>query len=185
MEKLVHRIKMMLVKALIKAVDDTKDLQLVKIATLSGITQDGIERLQSYGLTSNPPIDSEALPVYFSGNQDHGVVVVCDSGAYRIKNLETGEVCVYAQPGQKILLNKDGDIETTQGAFKVGSGNDFVALSQKVDTIISTIHAVFNGWLPPAAPTIDNGAALKALWLSTFGTPPSSDSVASANLKAD
>ena len=68
---------------------------------------------------------------------------------------------------------------TTAGAT---SASDFVALASKVDSIIAKIHAVFLGWAPVPK---DGGAALKAAWLASFGTPPVSPTTASTNLKAD
>lgn len=62
------------------------------------------------------------------------------------------------------------------------TGIDFVAIASKIDQIITDIHDVFNTWVP--APN-DGGAALQVKWKAKFGTPPSSPSVASTNLKAD
>jgi phage baseplate assembly protein V len=180
-DRIGHRVNGLLVKGLIKGVTDSGDLQLVKIETLSGEVQGGIERLQPYGITTSPPIGSEVVAGHLNGNKDHGVVLVADSGAYRVTGLGAGEVAIYSQHGQKILLKTGGAVEiTAPGGVSVGAGSDAVALAAKVDVLWATFYSMFSTWVP--APQ-DGGSALKAAFTAAFASPPAS--VASTNLKAD
>ena len=176
----IDRVKTMLTGGLVKSVIDTGQIQLVKIAGMAGGTQDGLERLQNYGLSSNPPVNSEAVVAYLGGKEDHGIVIVCDAGAYRIKGLANGETAVYSQFGQKIHLKADGSVEITAPAgVSVGAGSDAVAMAAKTDTIRTTIASAATGQVcastgeacPLATALV---AALNAL-----------SSTASTNMRAD
>ena len=113
--KIANRIKSAVCKAIIESVSDGNEIQLVKIAGMDNDVQSGVERIQEYGITSNPPIGSEAVVLYVGGNKDHGIVVKTDSGEFRIQSLKSGEVCIYSQHGQKILLDENGDIVFNDG----------------------------------------------------------------------
>lgn len=93
-------------------------------------------------------------------------------------SLAKGEVVVRG------LASGSGYIKfKTDGTIEAGSSSlDFVALAAKVDGIISAMHGVFNTWTPMPN---DGGEALQVAWKAAFGTPPSSNSVASANFKAE
>lgn len=117
-DRLVNRLLMMLVKALISHIDDSTDIQLVKITGLSNENADRIERLQPYGLSNVPPKNSEALVGFLNGDRSDGIIFAVDSGEYRPKNLKEGENVLYSSHGQKVLLAEDGSILVT-GANKV------------------------------------------------------------------
>jgi hypothetical protein len=75
----------------------------------------------------------------------------------------------------------DGSVVITPTTTcSVGNGGDFVALSQKVDILWTTLWTAFNTWAPVAQ---DGGAALKTAFLAAFPSTP--QSTASTNLKAD
>lgn len=110
-EKIVHRLKNLVAKAILSAVDDSGQIQLVKVEGLNGEVTDSVERLQNYGYTSNPPKGGEAIVVNVGANSDHPVIIVMDSGEFRKKDLKPGEVAVYDKNGSYILLREDGSIE--------------------------------------------------------------------------
>lgn len=115
LSRTANRIKAAIGKSLIDAAADDNEIQLVKISGMDNETQPDIERIQEYGMTSNPPIGSEAVVLYLGGNHDHGIVVKTDSGEFRIQSLKSGEVCVYSKFGQKILLDDNGEIVFNDG----------------------------------------------------------------------
>jgi len=180
-KKLVNRVELLVGKALIKAVKDNDEIQLVKISGLAGEVQDDVERLQAYGLTTNPPIDSEAVVVYLNGNRDHGVVIMTDSGQYRLKPLATGEVALYSQHGQVLLLKDDGNIQAIMNTFLVGNGANFVALANQVKAVMDAIETTCTTFTPPGTP--DGGAALASAIAGAISGLALD--YASSNLKAD
>lgn len=136
--RITSRIKTAIGKALIEAVSDDNQLQLVKISGLADDVQSDVERIQDYGITSNPPVGSESVVLYINGGKDHGVVIKTDSSEFRIQGLESGEVCIYSKFGQKILLDKNGDTVFNDGSdFLAG----FTDLKTGFDTMRTELNA--------------------------------------------
>lgn len=188
-ERMANKIKSAVGKALIEAVADGKQIQLVKISGLDNETQSDIERVQEYGMTSNPPTGSEAVVLYVGGSKDHGIVIKTDSGEFRVQSLASGEVCVYSQFGQKILLDQNGEIissnsggKTTldsSGVFIAGDGTDDIATAETIDKYNVVIDTMFQ-----ALDTLAGG--IYASTMSGQGLVPGAiPSTAAINAKAD
>lgn len=111
MRPLKNRVMLMISRAVIESVDDSMKMQLVKLSILKGETKDGVERMQNFGFSSNPPAGSEALVVFVAGNREHGVVVAADDRTKRIKDLAEGESVFFNAAGDKIHIKADGTIE--------------------------------------------------------------------------
>jgi hypothetical protein len=122
--KLINRIQMMICKALLASVDDTQEIQLVKVIANEGEVQDGLERIQDYGFTSNPPLNGDAVILYIGGNKDHGVVIKAGAGAVRKKGLLTGEVSVYTRYGNYLHMKASGLNEMFSS-----TGNDIIGFT--------------------------------------------------------
>lgn len=183
LDRLKHRVQMVLGKALIKDVDDSGEIQLVKVEGFSGEIQDGLERIQEYGVSSNPPVDSEAVVAYMGSSRDHGVVIATDSGAYRVSS-DSGEVVIHSQFGQTILLKNDGSVEiTAPGGVDVGNGTSPVALSTQTDAKFQAIVDSINS---AAVGSADGGAAFKANLIAALNIAFNAiGHVDSSNLRAD
>jgi phage baseplate assembly protein V len=112
-----NMIKSLLTANTVVSVDDSTKLQTMKVKGSLGSVRDKVERIQNYGLSSKPPVGSEAVVGNLSGSSDHPTVIACDSSAWRILGLEDGEVVLYSKFGAKILLNALGgfDIEDNHG----------------------------------------------------------------------
>lgn len=110
------RIRMMVARAVCRAVNDAGGLQAVQVSLLADEVKDGVERVQNYGLTSVPLPGAEGVAVFVGGNRDHGVVIAMDDRRYRLKGLEGGEVALYTLDdqeahGHRIVLRRGGLIE--------------------------------------------------------------------------
>lgn len=111
-EKMTAGIKqrglLMVGRCIMRAISDTKAVQLVQIQVLADETQDDVERIQQYGFTSVPLPGAEGVAVFVGGNRDHGLVIACEDRRYRIKGLEGGEVALYDDQGQFVHFKRDG-----------------------------------------------------------------------------
>ena len=96
-------------KAVINAVNDTGDLQVIKIKSMHEETIEDVERIQEFGLTSNPPKNSEIVYIAVGGDKNNIIAIASDSSAHRPK-LETGETAIYNAHGVLIKLDKNGNI---------------------------------------------------------------------------
>jgi phage baseplate assembly protein V len=157
-----QQLRLIVTKALIDSVDDTTAIQLLKIRVLDSEVFSNIERVQNYGLTSNPPKDSEVVVLENGGSRDNLIAIVCDNSQSRINNLESGEVCLYSENGQKVHLNKFGDTI-------FNDGSDFAVRFSALETWAKDITTKWNAFAElyvPGSPTV-TGAPPKAIPLTT------------------
>jgi phage gp45-like len=142
-----RRIASMIGRAIIQAVNDTNNLQTVKITLLKDEVKSGVERIQEYGFTSNPPKGSEAILIAPQGSRAQGVIIATDSGQYRVKPLPEGGAALYDKKGNYIKLIND-KIEVYGKRVDVKSdkvflGNDTARGHQKLATedFVNNVYA--------------------------------------------
>jgi phage gp45-like len=110
-----RRVRLMISRAVLAAVNDAGGIQLVQVKLLDSEVRDGVERLQNYGFTSVPKAGAEGLMACISGDRDHGIVVAMDDRRFRLKGLQAGEVALYTDEGDKIVLKRGRIIQFTAG----------------------------------------------------------------------
>lgn len=110
-QPLKNRVLLMIGRAVIAAVDDSKDIQEAQISVLAGEAMERIPRIQEFGFASNPPKDSEAIVVALGGNRENLVIIGTDNRAVRFKDLGSGESAVYTDDGTYIHLKKGGLVD--------------------------------------------------------------------------
>ena len=137
MAPLAGRVSMMIGRAVIEAVDDAPQAQELQVALLADELQDGVERFQGYGFTSVPHPGAEALVLSVGGLRSHAIVVQVEDRRYRLKALAPGEVAIFDDQGQKIVLKRDGirmespfkvevaapDVKVTADRAKIDAGS--------------------------------------------------------------
>lgn len=109
----MQRLQLMVGRAVVSLVKDGLKLQHLQVTLLADEVRDEVERFQQYGFTSHPHPGAEALVVCVAGNRDHAVVVAVDDRRYRLKSLQQGEVAIYTDQGDQVVLKRDGVIELT------------------------------------------------------------------------
>ena len=155
-----NRVYTMITRAVIEAVKDGGNMQLVKLKLLAGETRDDVERFQNFGFSSNPPDGSEAVAVAVGGNRDHLIVIVVDDRQTRFKNIEKGEAVMFTDDGSFIHLKKGG-IAKISAATKVEIGAGFLEKTVNGETFKTFFNAhTHNGNLsiptgPPILPMTD------------------------------
>lgn len=113
---LSRRVRLMVGRAVLTAVNDAGGLQTVQVKLLADEVRDGVERMQQYGFTSVPLPGAEGVMVSVGGSRDHGIVIAMDDRRYRIKGLQPGEVAVYTDEDKqdhkhRIILGRGGKID--------------------------------------------------------------------------
>lgn len=124
------RVQMMVGRAVLAAVNDDATLQTLQIELASDEAQDGVEHFQPYGLAYKPHVGAEAIAMAVGGLRSHAVVLTVTDRRYRLKALKDGEVALYDDQGQKLLLGRDGILIETpkdiickpEGDFTVDAG---------------------------------------------------------------
>ena len=105
---LSRRLRLMVSRAVITAINDAGKIQSAQVKLLSGEIRDNVEVLQPYGLSSKPPGQPEGLYFSVGGDRDHGVMICIADRQYRVKAQKDGEICLYDDLGQKVHLTRDG-----------------------------------------------------------------------------
>jgi phage baseplate assembly protein V len=106
-----RRVMNMVARGVVEQSDDEPGMQQLQVSLLRDEGKVKVERMQNYGFSSNPPVDTETLVVFIGGGRDHGVIVGTDDRASRFTGLEPGEVAVYSNEGDSIVFKRDNTIE--------------------------------------------------------------------------
>ncbi|MEX2630035.1 MAG: phage baseplate assembly protein V [Tistlia sp.] len=102
-----RRLGAMVRRAVLELIDDESALQRLQATALAGETLDGLERVQQYGFTSHPHPGAAAIVLALGGNSAHSVVIAVDDRRYRLAGLAQGEVALYDDQGQKLVIYRD------------------------------------------------------------------------------
>ncbi|EQB31959.1 phage baseplate assembly protein V [Sphingobium ummariense] len=158
MEPLAGRIRMMVGRAVLAAIDDGKTLQTLQIELAADETQDGVEHFQPYGLSYHPKPGAEAIALSVGGSRSHAVVLAVADRRYRLIGLQEGEVALYDDQEQKVLLGRDGIVIASPLGVTVQTDGDFTVDAQGNVSIKAGGEALVDG----SSILLGEGASLDA-----------------------
>ncbi len=107
--------RLMVSRAVLALIDDAAKLQRVQIQLLADEERADVERFQSYGFTSVPFAGAEGIALSVGGSRSHMVVIAVEDRRYRLTSLEAGEVAIYTDEGDRIVLKRGREIGITAG----------------------------------------------------------------------
>lgn len=113
LEPLQRRLSAMVGRCIVNLINDAPQWQSLQIELRSDEVRMDVERAQNYGFTSHPHPGAEAVAVAVAGSRDHVIVVAVDDRRYRLRSLAQGEVAIYTDEGDRIVLKRGGTIEVT------------------------------------------------------------------------
>lgn len=117
LEPLAARVRLVVARAVVRALDETRKVRTVQLSVLAGETMGSVEHFQHFGLTSRPPLGTEAVIVCVGGSRDHAIAIAEEHRGTRPTGLlAPGEVLVYAQGGSRVHLKADGSVVVTAAA---------------------------------------------------------------------
>lgn len=128
----------MLVRAVVRRSDSKSKSQSLQIQMIADELKDGIEHLEPYGFTSTPIDGAEAFAAFPDGDRSHGVVLVVADRRYRITGLKNGEVAIYSDEGDSIILHRGNRIQiktntlVIDAAEKIQMNTPLVEMSGKL-----------------------------------------------------
>lgn len=109
------------------------NVQLVQVDGLAGEQLQDNELFQHYGYTSNPPPGTMAIVLPIGGKTAHGIIIATEHGNYRLKNLASGEVAIYSDEGDSVILKRGRLIEATTHTFRLNTQVMEVNATTKID----------------------------------------------------
>lgn len=120
-EQVKNRIRLLVGRALIQAVNSASgdDGLSVDISLPGGEKHSKVPLFQQYGISSKPNKDSEAVIVFIGGARDNGVAIATQGAASKLPSLKDGEVAIFSEYGQTIILKEDGSIVATPKSGQV------------------------------------------------------------------
>lgn len=136
------RIRNMIARAVIKAVQDDKKLQTMTLSILAGELKSGVEHYQDYGLQTVPLEGMEALVSFVGGNRSNGVIIAVGDRKYRLKGMESGEVALYTDEGDHIVLKRDNNMEMHTKHLKIFAEEDFIIQTKNVSINASQSYSL-------------------------------------------
>lgn len=124
----------MLVRAVVRRLNSSSKNQMLQIQMIADELKDNIEHLEPYGFTSAAHTGAEAFAAFPDGDRSHGVVLVVADRRYRIKGLKDGEVAIYSDEGDSIILKRDNKIEVNTKQFIVNAEEKTVFNTPLIET---------------------------------------------------
>ncbi|HGJ5856477.1 phage baseplate assembly protein V [Arsenophonus nasoniae] len=121
-------------RAVVQGVNSAMACQQVDIAMIAGEKKAGMEYLEPYGFTSTSHSGAEGVALFLAGDRSHGIVISVADRRYRIKGLKSGEVAIYTDEGDSIMLKRGRLIEATTDTFIIHAKNKIVLDTQQVET---------------------------------------------------
>lgn len=133
-------------RGVISLVNAAGSIQLMQGEGLAGEQLQDNELFQHYGYTSHPPAGTMCVVLPIGGQTAHGIIVATEHGSYRLQGLESGEVAVYTDEGDSIVLKRGHLIEVTTQTLRIDASSE-VEIYSPVLTIsgdISTSGTITN-----------------------------------------
>lgn len=90
--------------------DDSGAVQSQQVRLGLDEIKDSIPRLAEFGLTSMPPVGSDAVLVFIGGDRSNGAIIATGHQPSRPKNLAPGETMLYSQDGKSVYITAAGGI---------------------------------------------------------------------------
>lgn len=98
----------MIARGVVTAVNSATKMQTLQIRLLADESKSDVEHFEPYGFTANPKPGAEEVALFPDGDRSHGVVIVVADRRYRLQGLESGEVALHDDQGQKVHLTRNG-----------------------------------------------------------------------------
>jgi len=113
-------------RALLTGVNTAPGVGLVQAGGLAEEKLQATELFQHYGLTSSPPAGTMLLVVPVGGKTAHGIVVGEEHAGFRLKGLKSGEVALYTDEGDSIILKRGRTIEMETKTLRVKAATQVI-----------------------------------------------------------
>lgn len=108
----------MIARAVVRGVDDAGRTQRAQVDVLAGETRTA-ERIGTYGFTSHPRPGSPALVVFVGGDRGAPVILGVEDASARLRDLAAGEVAIYTDEGDSIVLRRGHVVEIRTNTLRV------------------------------------------------------------------
>lgn len=116
---ILTRMRGLLRRGTVSRVEESRLMRELQLRAGANDVRDRVEHFEPYGFTGSPLNDAEAILLNIGGDRAHTVAVVVSDRRHRPRDLNLGDVAVYAANGAKVILRNGGGIEITSPAGPV------------------------------------------------------------------
>ncbi len=128
------KIALLIGRCVILAVDTTTKVQELQIEALKDEVIDNIEHRQTYGFASVPLAGADGIVLAVGASRNNAVMIGVEDTRYRVQGLENGDVAIYDDKEQTVLLTKDGiSITAKKLSIKTDADIELKAKNLNVD----------------------------------------------------
>lgn len=106
-DRAMSRVRMAF-RTVMTGIDTKPPIQLVQADGMAGEQLQDNELMQHYGFTSVPLAGAQMVVLPIGGKTAHGIIIATEHTQYRLKALKNGEVALYDDQGQQIVLTRQG-----------------------------------------------------------------------------
>ena len=137
-----RRIALLLARGSIHLSKSAAPHQRLQLELIPGEVLDDVEHFEPYGFTSNPLVGAEVIAASLAGDRTRAIAIIASDRRHRKQNLTAGEVSIYTDEGDYILLKRGRVVEVFAGTkVKVTAPEAEIIASTKV-TITSPLTAI-------------------------------------------
>lgn len=121
MSGLGSALRNVLVRGVVAVVEAGRKMQAIQLRLTAGEVKGDVEHFEPYGWTSHPHPGAEAAIAFIGGDRSHGVVLCVADRRYRHVGLEAGEVAIYTDEGDSVVLKRGRVVEITTETFRLNA----------------------------------------------------------------
>lgn len=103
---ILRAVRGMVSRGVVSIVTAASKMQTLQLRLTASEPKDGVEHFEPYGFTAHPHPGAEAIALFVGGDRSHGVAVVVGDRRYRLTELQAGEVALYDDLGNEIVLGR-------------------------------------------------------------------------------
>ena len=115
LDTLRRRIGLLFSRGVLHLADSSGGAQKLQVELHPGELLNGIEHLEPYGLTSRPLSGAEVAAFSIGGDRNRTAVFLVSDRRHRKSGLATGEVALYTDEGDYILLSRGRIVQVVAG----------------------------------------------------------------------
>lgn len=104
-EELSRRVRHLVSRGVVVAAKASTKMQGIA-SRIAGVDLPNAEHFEPYGFTSRAGAGAEAIVLHVGGDEEHPVVICVADRRYRLTGLESGEVAIHDDQGQKVVLER-------------------------------------------------------------------------------
>lgn len=171
LQPIYNRISTIVCCGLIQSTNDTKNIQTVKVNLLQNELKDNVENIQQFGFTSNPPDNSEAVVLSSSGIRSHSIIIATGDSRYRVKSLKKGEMAIYNQNGDKVVLTEN-KIQIFSDNIEIGKTSFKALVNAEFKELFNRHQHNYMGFVGTGTPTLGSTSTPVSLQGADVGLPP-------------